>query len=63
MSPLTKISTSTMGFFKAILKTCNERRQILLMQCAHPLLRVHEMQRHENVVVETEYGSFQPAWL
>lgn len=51
-----------MDFFSANLKTSNERSEILQMQCARPLLRVHEMQSHENVVVEIEYSSFQPAW-
>lgn len=51
-----------MGFFSTDLKTCNQRSEILQMQRAHPLLRMHEMQTHENVVVEIEYSFFQPAW-
>lgn len=51
-----------MRFFKTDLKSCNQRSEILQIHCAHPLLRVHEMPAHENVVVEIEYSSFQPAW-
>lgn len=51
-----------MHFFKTNMKTCNQRIEILQFQCAHPLLRVLEMPAHENVAVEIEYSSFQPAW-
>lgn len=56
MTPLTKSCPQHYGLLFNEPK--NQRSEIPELQCAHPLLRVREMQTRENVVIEIEYISF-----